>query len=83
MDTAGPESTDSGARGELEIGDFVCGWFADVVSGVFDSALEAPLGFLAAAEDVAVASEPWWPCGTAGKRIPQKPETGSVNSNST
>ena len=81
-ETAGLDGTDWGTRGELGIADFVSGWIAAGVTGAFDSTAGPVAKFRAAGEDATVVSELWL-CGAAGKRIPQKPETGSVNSNST
>jgi hypothetical protein len=70
--------------GKPDAGDFVSGRLVETVAGDFDSTEDLPVEVF---DCVAVVGEEGWEaCDDAagvGKRMPQKPATGSVNSNST
>ena len=73
-----------GVPGKLDAGNFVSERLGETAAGGFDSTEEFPAEIFDCV-DVA-GEEDWEVCDEApgvGKRMPQNPATGSVNSNST
>jgi hypothetical protein len=74
----------AGVPGKLDAGTFVSERLGEIEAGGLDSMEELPVEVFDCVADT--GEEDWETCDDApgvGKRMPQKPATGSVNSNST